>query len=261
MYPNPVLFGYDLYGILTATGILCAFVVFRVYLDKVMPTKVFNFYLLVSVFAILLGYLCASLFQSLFNFIATGEFLLFNAGITFYGGLFGGIVSFIALTFLVGKLFFKDNEHLKYFVNVVYVAPCSVLIAHGFGRIGCLFAGCCHGGVTYGFGLTMYVAELGGFYKCVPIQLYEALFLFVLFGITTAMFFKKFHFEMETYLISYGIWRFVIEYFRADDRGALILNVITPSQGFAIFFIISGLCILLYKYYCNKNKKQLEQIN
>ncbi len=259
MYPNEIIFGYGLYEIMILIGIIACFLVFRFLItEKVMPAKVYNFYLITAVSSIILGFLFASLFQSFFDFLKTGTFKPFKSGMTFYGGLIGGVTTFLLLTYLVGNLVFKEKEHLTYFLKITQVAPCCVAIAHGFGRLGCLFAGCCHGKVTLGFGINMWVDELQGYYKCVPTQLFEAVFLFVLFGILTFMFFKNIHFELETYCILYGIWRFVIEYFRADDRGEFIIKFLTPSQGIAIIFVLVGVLLLLLKLLKIKNKRKIQ---
>ena len=65
---------------------------------------------------------------------------------------------------------------------------------------------------------------------------------------------------MSVYLISYGIWRFVIEYFRGDYRGSLIPGL-SPSQFWSIVMVIGGVAIFfLYKYFDPKLTKEPEQI-
>ena len=52
---------------------------------------------------------------------------------------------------------------------------------------------------------------------------------------------------MSLYLVSYGIWRFVIEYFRADYRGDFIPGL-SPSQFWSILMVILGVVIFfLYR--------------
>lgn len=256
MYPNEIIFGYGLYEIMILIGIIICFLVFRFYLnEKIIPTKIYNFYLITAISSIFLGFFFANLFQAFFNFIKTGKFELFKAGMTFYGGLIGGITLFILITVFIGKIFFKDKEHLKYFSKITQVAPCCITVAHGFGRIGCLFAGCCHGKVTSGFGINMWVDELNGFYKCVPTQLFEAIFLFILFAILSFMFFKNIHYELELYCVLYGVWRFVIEFFRDDDRGEFFIKFLTPSQAIAVLFVLIGIALFIYKNRILKQNK------
>ena len=47
---------------------------------------------------------------------------------------------------------------------------------------------------------------------------------------------------MSLYLVSYGIWRFIIEYFRADYRGNLIPGL-SPSQFWSIIMVLLGVAI------------------
>ena len=65
---------------------------------------------------------------------------------------------------------------------------------------------------------------------------------------------------LAVYLVSYGIWRFVIEYFRADYRGDFIPGL-SPSQFWSIIMVIGGIVIFfLYRYFDPKfvKEEQLE---
>ena len=220
--------------------------------------------IMIGIFAIIIGLLSASLFQAIYN-LAAGKGFTFE-GMTFIGGLIGGVIAFVGIYFLYvyvinprlkEKSFFKAdmNKGIWYLLRI---APISITIAHGFGRIGCLFAGCCHGKVTdewYG----IWNAEVGA--KTVPIPLYEAIFLFVLSALMIILLFRlDFKYNMTLYLISYGIWRFVIEYFRADYRGDFIPGL-SPSQFWSIVMVIGGIAIFfLYRYFDPKIIKEPEQI-
>ena len=202
--------------------------------------------LIIGVFAIMFGILSAALFQAFYNLIAGRGFTF--QGMTFIGGLIGGVVTFLGIYFLYvyvinprlkEKSFFKSdmNKGVWYLLRI---APVSITIAHAFGRLGCMFAGCCHGHVTnewYG----MWNAEVGA--KTVPIQMYEAIFLFAISAVMIILLFKfNFKYNMSLYLVSYGIWRFVIEYFRADYRGNFIPGL-SPSQFWSIIMVILGIAI------------------
>jgi prolipoprotein diacylglyceryltransferase len=54
---------------------------------------------------------------------------------------------------------------------------------------------------------------------------------------------------MSVYLIGYGFWRIIIEFFRTDQRGAMILGL-APSQWQSMLFIAGG--IALYVIYVIK---------
>ena len=269
MYPNELfnIFGLsiDLYLICFLVGVI-ACLIFTVLAMKRTgySSTARDTIIMIGIFAIIIGLLSASLFQAIYN-LAAGKGFTFE-GMTFIGGLIGGVISFVGIYFLYvyvinprlkEKSFFKAdmNKGIWYLLRI---APISITIAHGFGRIGCLFAGCCHGKVTdewYG----IWNAEVGA--KTVPIPLYEAIFLFVLSALMIILLFRlDFKYNMTLYLISYGIWRFVIEYFRADYRGDFIPGL-SPSQFWSIVMVIGGIVIFfLYRYFDPKfvKEEQLE---
>ena len=169
------------------------------------------------------------------NWLEDGIWDFYSAGITVMGGLIGGAGTFLLLYFLIGKYYFKGKEkgiHVKQFNITFSVAPICICIAHAFGRIGCLMSGCCHGkylGKSYVFGGIYMKGTTNGWGYYVPTQLYEALFLFALFGVLTYLYLNRCNILMHIYLIAYGVWRIVIEIFRTDARGAIILGL-APSQ-------------------------------
>lgn len=252
-----------LYGIFIGLGIVACFIVFLLYTNhEKINRDLQDFVFFTAVISIAVGFFFAKLYQAIYNFIEDGHFDLWNSGITVMGGLIGGAISFLSIYFGIGHLYFNrdiykkkkiDGKaiHVAQFNIILRVAPLCILIAHGFGRIGCLMAGCCHGeylGIepTAG-GMFMHpFYEPSGYY--VPTQLYEALFLFALFGILSLLFFKKSNIIMQLYLIFYGIWRIIIEFFRADSRGAIVLGL-APSQWQSFVFILLGICLILFYYF------------
>lgn len=248
-------FSVHLYGIMIAIGIICCLVVFFIYTKKVgMQEEVQDFAFFCAIVAIALGFLFAKLYQAFYNFIETGSFDFYSAGITAMGGFIGGAITYIFTYFLIGKLYFKSRPKINYksqFNTIFRVAPMCITIAHAFGRIGCLFAGCCHGayvGNTYSFGLVprYYLSgNLIGYY--IPTQAYESLFLFALFTVLSILYFRRSNITMHIYLIAYGIWRFVIEFFRDDEAGAIVLGL-RPSQWQSFIFILVGIILfVIYK--------------
>lgn len=259
MSPNPIfsLFGNGVYpyGICIAVGIVVCLLVLFIYANKMgMPTKVQDFIFFVGIFAVAIGFLFAMLFQAFYNWLDTGVFN-FYSGMTVMGGLIGGAAAFLLAYFLIGAFYFKGkdkNLHVKNFNTLLNVAPCCIVIAHAFGRIGCLMAGCCHGkylGDNYVFGGIYMQGTTDGLGYYVPTQLYEALFLFVLFAVLSVCYFKRVNIIMSIYLIAYGVWRIFIEFFRTDSRGLLIGESLSPSQWQSIIFIAIGIAILLFYHF------------
>ena len=269
MYPNELfnIFGVsvDLYTICFLVGIIACLIFTIIAMKKCgYSSTARDTIIIIGIFSILIGLLSAALFQAFYNLIA-GKGFKFE-GMTFIGGLIGGVIAFVGLYFLYvyvvnprlkEKSFFKSdmNKGIWYLLRI---APISITIAHGFGRIGCFFAGCCYGKPTEAW----YGIQFPGLHtKVIPTQLFEAIFLFILSAVMIVLLFViHFKYNMSVYLISYGIWRFVIEYFRGDYRGSLIPGL-SPSQFWSIVMVIGGVAIFFpYKYFDPKLTKEPEQI-
>ncbi len=244
MFPKPFIktdfLIVDLYTVFLCLGVAMAIVVYRIFADKKkINWRVQQLTVILGAVAIFVGYYSAVLFQALYNIAENGKFIINqNTGATFYGGLIGGAASFLALYFGVGHFLFKENkEHIKHLLDLFDIGAASIAIAHSLGRVGCLMAGCCHGGVTdawYG----IYMPALGA--KVVPLQLFEAVFLAALFAFFVYRILKGKSFNLPIYMAFYGVWRFVIEFFRADDRGSTLVDFLSPSQLIALLMIIGA---------------------
>lgn len=242
MLPQELFFGITMYDILFAAGIVSALVTFRLMSDKLgMSAKMLNFVLADGVAAILAGAISAVLFQAIYNYQKTGVFeLTKNTGMTFYGGFIGGAVTFLAIYFGVGRIAFRDGENLRELFRVTSIGACCVAIAHCIGRIGCLCAGCCHG--------IHAESPLGWFMPGVedtvlPTQLYEAIFLALMFALLVWRTLRRGRYVLPIYLAAYGAWRFALEYFRGDDRGSSLVSWLTPSQLTAVCLIACSVAL------------------
>lgn len=243
MYPYDIIPGLDLYSIMFCVGIIAAMVTFRLFSDRRgFSARLNNFVIADGVACVILGYASAVLFQAVYNAIETGKFEITKyTGATFYGGFIGGAAVYFAFYFIVGHFAFgKDGEHRKNIGAVVSICAASVCIAHSFGRIGCLFAGCCYGRITTS-PISVYNAYLDA--RVVPVQLFEALFLAALFAYLCFRIEKKQDKCLAIYLASYGVWRFFIEYFRTDDRGGSLVSFLTPSQLIAVVLTLVGILL------------------
>lgn len=253
MFPEVIFLGLDLYYWMIIVGILAAMIFFRLFYKKVgISDRVFNFALIVAIPGIVLGYLSAVLFQSWFSYLQTGKFV-WGVGATFYGGLIGAVVFYLAIYFGVGHFLFRDRSHVAQFNLVLFLAVPCIVLAHAFGRLGCLFAGCCYGSVTESaIGINMWVN--GQWQRRVPVQLFESLFLFLLFAVLLFLAVKKkCEYTASIYLIVYGIWRFFIEFARDDDRGSSGIEFLSPSQLTAILLVAMGIAfIFIYRYVLKK---------
>ncbi len=236
MYNKPILtigsaIEVYLYGVLIAIGLLACFVVLFWYsAKKKVDTKFVDFVFYNGIFSIVVGFLGAMLFQAFYNWLENpaGGFH-FGQGMTFIGGLIVGASVFLVVYFSLRK---RLSGRL---MDILSIAPCCILVAHAFGRVGCFFAGCCYGKVTDSF----LGVKFPGLPEAVhPTQLYEAAFLFIMFGVCSYLLLKRdFKYNMPLYLGSYGIFRFLVEFVRGDDRGADILGM-PPSQFWSILMVV-----------------------
>ena len=272
MYPDPLFsifgIGVDLYSICILVGLIVCFIFTYFTMKKSgFSSTARDTILIIGIFAIALGLLFGIFVQSIYDFIAdpSGGFKI-TGRMTFIGGLIGGVIVYLGLYFLYvyiinprlkEKSFFKSDMN-KGVWELLRFVPISITLAHAFGRIGCFFAGCCGGRVTDAwFGVTLPIQGV----KVIPTQIFESIFLFLISGAMILLYFK-FHFKynMTVYLIGYGIWRFIIEYYRDDYRGEFVPGL-TPSQFWSIIMVIGGVVFFfLYRYFDKRisEKKEIE---
>ena len=255
MYPYAIIWGIDLYTIFLCIGIIAALLTFRLFSDhRKMYWKLQNFTIITAVLSICGGYGSAVLFQAFYNFLddpSKGFQLNSGTGATFYGGLIGGAACFLIIYFGIGAFIFKDKIHIKSFFCITDIAAAAIAIAHAFGRLGCLMAGCCHGVETDAwYGVYFVYPQI----KAVPVQLFEAIFLFALFGFFWYRIVKRRSCNLPLYMMLYGVWRFVIEFFRADDRGATIVSFLSPSQLIAILMVLGSIGLFFGERYIEKKQ-------
>jgi phosphatidylglycerol:prolipoprotein diacylglycerol transferase len=262
MFPNPILSIGDvhvyLYGLLIAIGILaCFFMLFEYSKRAGIPNEYVDFAFYNGIVSIVIGFIGSAVWQGLFQYIEqikdgvpNPQFSL-KSGITAIGGLATGAITFIVICIIFRK------KYPFALTKLVAVAPMCMLVAHGFGRLGCLMAGCCHGeylGQEYVFGgIKMDGSQGWGYY--VPTQLYEALFLLLLCALLSLLLLKRnFRFALPVYLAAYGIWRFLIEFARADDRGAFI-GSLSPSQTLSLILIVLSVpAYFILKKFVNESR-------
>ena len=268
MYPHELFLGLGFYEIFVAIALVLAlFLADKLSVRRKYSVKLQRHFILCFILAVGVGYLGAVLMQGLYDFIQTGEFSL-ASGMTFYGGLVVGAATFILYWFFGARFLGVTEEAKAKFKDMADIAACVIPLVHGIGRLGCLFAGCCHGSLTDAwYGTVQYNVVVDGVYyesaKVVPVQLFEALFLFALAAGLFALFFRHDK-RMETrfpllplYVVAYGVWRFCMEYARADDRGQTVISFLSPSQLVAIILVAVGVAYfaLWHKFRYSKDKE------
>jgi phosphatidylglycerol:prolipoprotein diacylglycerol transferase len=138
-------------------------------------------------------------------------------------------------------------------------------LGHGLGRLGCFFAGCCHGrpsataawGVVFPIGSPSYIEHLENHLiqpgqaalPVYPTQLWEAGFEFFLFALLFLWRpYKYFHGQLFLlWMIFYPVGRAYIEHFRGDSiRGVYILST---SQYISILVACCALLLGIYMFW------------
>ena len=233
MYPD--LFGIDGFSMVAmiGLGVIAAIITCFLYLKQQKVEKgVYLDVAIVAVFAILVGVIFAILTENIYEAIkasVNGQYPHWTWGMTFYGGLLGGVGMFLLL---YNTYFLKRNKPIM--DKILVIAPGSITIAHAFGRIGCFLSGCCYGVETdawYGIQFP------GHAHKVIPTQLIECIFLFALSAILLVMAYCNIcRYTFPIYTASYGIFRFIIEFFRGDERGQLA--GLSPSQYWCIVLLL-----------------------
>lgn len=128
--------------------------------------------------------------------------LVLQGGLVYYGGLFG-VLSGIHIYAIKSKKYKP--------IDLYNLAAPAIPLFHGFGRVGCFMSGCCYGReLQSAWNLGSYVR-----FTRIPTQLIEAAFEFLLFTVLLFMG-KKSNNLLRIYLIFYGSFRFIIEFYRGD---------------------------------------------
>jgi len=262
MYPYllPDVFGLSipLYDLMIGIGVISMLVFIAQRLEKRngLTRKQSNKILLLLVCSLVFALFSSFVFDGIFHSIKEGK-LSFGT-ISFLGGLIGGVGCLLVLLKYVYK---AEKSMIKQIMDAVIV---GVVLAHGFGRIGCFLAGCCYGiptdsflGVVFPYG---HAHEAFPDTAIFPTQLFEAAFLFILFIVLTKI--KRIRgLELELYLICYSVWRIMIEFIRGDDRGVFLGFIVTehnvfptPSQYLSLLMLIGGIYLLIRRKKQSKNE-------
>ena len=182
---------------------------------------------LIGLFGGVLGGRLAFVAQEWSQFSANpGEILkIWTGGMTSVGGIVGGLVA--------GLIAAKKRG-----LNVGAVADLagvSFPIGYFFGRLGCFFNGCCYGTHCDAPWAISFKDEAGGFHDHVhPTQLYAVLASAIMYAILTFLEKRpRIRFQGELLLAFaalYGIYRFVVEFWRAQDGPQSIKAGLSTGQ-------------------------------
>lgn len=236
MQINPVaftLFGIEVkwYGILIACGALLAiFFAERLAKSKGLYDDVVTDF---SFFALIFGVLGARLYYVIFEWdyysLHKNEiFSIRNGGLAIYGGILAGII--------VGFIFSKIKK--VNFWDLADISAPGLALAQGIGRWGNFINGEAHGGPT-----SLPWAILVNGQRVHPTFLYESIldigiFFLLYFYLSKHQKFKGQLFT--TYMIIYGIGRFLIEGLRTDS---LYIGMFRVSQLVSLGMVLVGVVV------------------
>ena len=245
MHPYFSLFGLKLpaYGFMLTVGILSAFLLYH-FLRKHSSISEDDHYS--AMIVILLSGLAGSklLFWivELDTIIKDPSFLKesLTSGFVYYGAFIGA---------LIGVFVFTKIKKQSFFDYMDLYCP-GIALGQGFGRIGCFLAGCCYGAPTDSACSVVFPAGIGSAAPAgiplIPTQLYESAFCFILAAFLSYVYIKEKRLgtTLGFYCVLYSIWRFVIEFFRYDERGTV--GTLSTSQFISIFTALLGILLLVF---------------
>lgn len=169
---------------------------------------------------------------------------LARSGGVFYGGLILAVV--VALWYI-------RRAGLPLWTTCDVFAP-GIALGHVVGRFGCFFAGCCYGKPTsQPWAITFrdpFAAANVGTPLNVPLhptQLYEAGAELLILAVLLLTERRGRPFAGRTfwlYMLLYAVSRFVIEYFRGDERGTV--GVFSTSQFISLLLAPLAVIMLMY---------------
>ena len=170
-------------------------------------------------------------------------FSLARSGGVFYGGLIAAVLV---------SIWFLRRHRMPVWLTCDIFAP-GIALGHAIGRVGCLFAGCCYGqptslpwGVVFSdpFAASYVGTPLGVHLH--PTQLYETGAELLILAILLLTERRGRYFAGRTfwfYVALYAVSRFVIEFFRGDERGSLA--GLSTSQFISIVLVPISVAVLV----------------
>ncbi len=159
---------------------------------------------------------------------------VWHGGLIWYGGFAGGVVT---------TAVYLRRHGYGFLAGVDQVIP-FVALGHAIGRIGCFFNGCCYGKPTTAWCGVQFP---GHPQPVVPTQLFESASLVALFValrlLQTPERLRRPGQLFGMYLISYGIIRWIIEYWR--DLQPIVWHGLTIAQVISAGLVIVGAVLIL----------------
>ncbi|WP_409478217.1 prolipoprotein diacylglyceryl transferase [Pseudobdellovibrio sp. HCB154] len=165
-------------------------------------------------------------------------FKFWKGGFVFYGGFILALIAVAA---------YLKSKKQSFYIWADFFTP-YIGLSYALGRMGCFFEGCC-----FGSHCELPWAITGRH----PTQLYMALAEVLL--LASLMYWRKKKNQLLlpgllflTWLCGHAINRFIIEYFREDDRGSLIASL-SISQWLSVVLFVGAMSLIVRLFNISRN--------
>lgn len=207
-----------------------------------------------------------------------GWIAFWRGGLVFQGAL-------LAIPFVYWYLRRKNVD----FWTFADIAVCYIPLGHAIGRLGCFLNGCCYGKrsevwwaipfrrVPFDlskepvgsppyldhcerFGLSYWEDKWS--YPIHPTQLYSVIGLLLIFGLLMVLRKRRSLFRgfvLPTYMMLYGVMRFIVEFFRGDHNPTHFGGNLSDQQVFSILLAVIGVGFFFYLRHRIHLREQREQ--
>lgn len=206
------------------------------------PERVTDLGLVVLVCSVVVARLTYVLLQWKYFAAHAGEIVqVWTGGLSFHGGLLGGVLGAIVYAKVSKIGFWRLSE----------VCTPSLPLGYAITRVGCFLNGCCYGGPTsLPWGVTFHIAadrpELTA--PSHPAQLYAAALNLVLFAVLMRLR-RRSHQQGQLfawYLVGYSLARIIMEYFRRGVTATVLWAGVTQAQVASGLLIVAGVALSLW---------------
>jgi len=219
------------------------------------PDRIWNMGL-IAIFSALIG-AKVLLFLSDYSYYSQNPREIFSLSTLRSSGVYyGGLI-----LALVASAWYIRKAKLPVWTVADLSAP-GIALGQTIGRLGCLSAGCCYGKpTTLPWGITFtssYAYDNVGVPLNTPLhptQLYESVGSFLL-SLYLMRRLSRNRFNGQTileYLVLYALLRFVIEFFRDDERGFVFHGLLSTSQFIGILAILAAAVV----YYLRRRPREV----
>lgn len=176
---------------------------------------------------------------------------IWQGGLVYYGGLFGAILAALGW-------FKREKWPMAYSFDLV--AP-YILLGQAIGRVGCFLNGCCYGNVDIHYGMVFPNGEDN--LPHLPTQLWEmvgdlALFFLLIWARRWTIRYPWM--SLSLYGFTYGILRFIIEFWRRDWDKRYLIFFNSASQAVSGILIVVSLAVILWTLFSHPAKTERASI-